>query len=139
MQSNNEGQAALDALADPKHAEQLQLAAYLTAACNSSSQVCTLRSVDPQTALPPIFGQAGRHEHDKTHGVLSHHFEIPATVIQPVVTHAAIVQSCVCAVTATACVWFCSKLHCRVSMMLFVRPLLFGVSSVQDSIKATTT
>ena len=40
MQSDNEGQAALDALADPKRAEQLQLAAYLTAATNTSSQVC---------------------------------------------------------------------------------------------------
>lgn len=41
-QSNNEGQAALDALADPKQAELLQLAAYLTAASNPSGQVCKL-------------------------------------------------------------------------------------------------
>ncbi len=40
MQSDNEGQAALDALADPKRAEQLQLAAYLTSATNTSSQAC---------------------------------------------------------------------------------------------------
>ncbi len=40
MQSDNEGQAALDALADPKRAEQLQLAAYLTSATNTSAQVC---------------------------------------------------------------------------------------------------
>ncbi|KAL3142217.1 hypothetical protein ABBQ38_002565 [Trebouxia sp. C0009 RCD-2024] len=44
-QSNNEGQAALDALADPKRAEQLQLAGYLTAASNSSEQV----EPDPKT------------------------------------------------------------------------------------------
>ncbi|DBA81188.1 TPA: hypothetical protein ACH3X2_007006 [Trebouxia sp. C0005] len=35
-QSDNEGQAALDALADPKRAEQLQLAVYLTSATNTS-------------------------------------------------------------------------------------------------------
>ena len=40
MQSDNEGQAALDALADPKRAEQLQLAAYLTSATNTTAQVC---------------------------------------------------------------------------------------------------
>ena len=45
MQSSNEGQAALDALADPKRAEQLQLAAYLTAASNPSGQVRTLAPV----------------------------------------------------------------------------------------------
>ena len=43
MQSDNEGQAALDALADPKRAEQLQLAAYLTSATNTSSQACAVR------------------------------------------------------------------------------------------------
>lgn len=41
MQSDNEGQAALDALADPKRAEQLQLAVYLTSATNTSPDVCT--------------------------------------------------------------------------------------------------
>ena len=40
MQNDNEGQAALDALADPKRAEQLQLAAYLTSATNTSAKVC---------------------------------------------------------------------------------------------------
>ncbi|DBB10937.1 hypothetical protein WJX82_008688 [Trebouxia sp. C0006] len=38
-QNDNEGQAALDALADPKRAEQLQLAAYLTSATNTSAKV----------------------------------------------------------------------------------------------------
>lgn len=42
LQSNNEGQAALDALADPKRAEQLQLAAYLTSATHAPTQVCLL-------------------------------------------------------------------------------------------------
>ena len=51
-QSNNEGQAALDALADPKRAEQLQLAACLTAASNSSSQVCTHHSTHPKATDP---------------------------------------------------------------------------------------
>ena len=39
LQSDNEGQAALDALADPKQAEQLQLAVYLTSATITSAQV----------------------------------------------------------------------------------------------------
>lgn len=53
LQSNNEGQAALDALADPKQAEQLQLAAYLTAASKTTAQVCCLALYLLQTCYRP--------------------------------------------------------------------------------------
>lgn len=55
VQSDNEGQAALDALADPKWAEQLQLAAYLTSATSTSTQVCALTVLADLRPTKPCF------------------------------------------------------------------------------------
>ena len=51
LQTNNDGQAALDALANPKRAEQLQLAAYLTSATNAPAQVCLSKACQPLLAV----------------------------------------------------------------------------------------